>query len=167
MNRSTDPVPPMQSASPRSPVMNWLPIAGDFREDLRAALARGKPTDGLEGLASLAAHRLSFLETIQLDRALARLGAKEAPGFQPVRLAILASSTVDHLSPAIRVAGLRRRLMIRVNTGAYGQYRQDLLDPASSLHQFAPQFVLFSITARHTICDVPLSATAAEADEVI
>src|SRR5271168_4296803 len=148
MNRSTDPVPHMQSASPRSPMMNWLPIAGDFREDLRAALAREKRTDALEGLAALAAHRLSFLETVQLDRALARLGPKEAPGFQPVRLAILASSTVDHLAPAIRVAGLRRKLLIEVQSGTYGQYRQDLLDPASALHRFRPQAALFSLTAR-------------------
>src|SRR5271167_3921459 len=104
MNRSTDPAPPMQSASPRSPMMNWLPIAGDFREDLHAALARATPADGLEGLASLAGHRLGFLETVQLDRALGRIGLKDATGFQALRLAILASSTVDHLSPAIRVA---------------------------------------------------------------
>jgi len=167
MNRSTDPAPPMQSASPRSPVMNWLPIAGDFREDLRAALARGKPTDGLEGLASLAAHRLSFLETIQLDRALARLGVKDAPGFQPVRLAVLASSTVDHLSPAIRVAGLRRKLLIDVHSGSYGQYRQDLLDPASALRRFQPQTVLFSLSAREAIAGVALTASAAEVDGAI
>ena len=140
-------------------MMNWLPIARDFREDLRAALAQAKPTDGLEGLASLAAHRLGFLETVQLDRALARLGLKEAPGFQPVRLAILASSTVDHLPPAIRVAGLRRRLLIDVHSGAYGQYRQDLLDPASALHRFAPQAVLFSLTAREAIAGVALTAS--------
>ena len=129
----------MQSASPASPMMNWLPIAGDFREDLRAALARSTPEDRLEGLASLAGHRLGFVETIQLDRALARLGIKEAAGFQPVRLTILASSTVDHLAPAIRVAGLRRRLLIEVHGGTYGQYRQDFIDPASALHRFQPQ----------------------------
>jgi hypothetical protein len=86
-------------------MMNWLPIAGDFREELRAAMAQAKPGDGLEALTTLAAHRLSFLETVQLDRALGRLEVKEAPGLQAVRLAILASSTVDHLPPAIRVAG--------------------------------------------------------------
>ena len=157
----------MQSASPASPMMNWLPIAGDFREDLRAALARSTPEDRLEGLASLAGHRLGFVETIQLDRALARLGIKEAAGFQPVRLAILASSTVDHLAPAIRVAGLRRRLLIEVHGGTYGQYRQDLLDPASALHRFQPQAALFSLTAREAISGVALAATAAEVDGAI
>jgi FkbH-like protein len=156
-----------QGASSRSPAMSWLPIAANFRDDLRAALDQAKPTDGLESLAALAAHRLGFLETVQLDRALARLDVKEAPGFAPVRLAILASSTVDHLPPAIRVAGLRRRLLIEVHSGAYGQYRQDLLDPASALHRFKPQAALFSLSAREAMASVPLTATAAEVDDAI
>jgi FkbH-like protein len=147
--------------------MGWLPIAPDFRGDLRAALDQAKPSDGLERLVALAAHRLGFLETVQLDRALARLNLKEAAGFAPVRLAILASSTVDHLPPAIRVAGLRRRLLIEVHAGAYGQYRQDVLDPASALHQFKPQAVLFSLSAREAIAYVPLTATAAEVEDAI
>ena len=121
----------------------------------------------LERLAALAAHRLGFLETVQLDRALARLDLKEAPGFASVRLAVLASSTVDHLPPAIRVAGLRRKLLIEVHSGAYGQYRQDLLDPASALHRFKPQTVLFSLSAREAIAGVSLTATAAEVDDAI
>src|SRR5271154_3574353 len=157
----------MQSASPRSPMMNWLPIARDFREDLRAALARTKPTECLEGMAALAGHRLGFLETVQLDRALARLGLKEAPGFQPVRLAILASSTVDQLPPAIRVAGLRRKLLIDVHSGTYGQYRQGLLDPSSALHRFQPQAALFSLTAREAIAGVALGANGGEVDGAI
>ena len=142
-------------------------MAPDFRGDLRAALDTAKPTDCLENLASLAAYRLGFLETVQLDRAFGRLGLTAAPGFSPIRLAVLASSTVDHLSPAIRIAGLRRRLLIDVHSGAYGQYRQDLLDPTSSLHQFTPQTVLFSLTAREAIAGVPLTATVAEVDETI
>jgi FkbH-like protein len=157
----------LQGASPRSPIMSWLPVADDFRGDLRAALDQAMPTDALDGLAALAARRLGFLETVQLARALARLDLKEAPGFQPVRLAILASSTVDHLPPAIRVAGLRRRLLIEVHSGAYGQYRQDLLDADSALHRFAPQAVLFSLSAREAIASVSLTATAAEVDDAI
>ena len=154
-------------SSTRCPMMSWLPIASDFRGDLHAALETAKLTDRLEKLVSLAIYRIGFLETIQLDRAFGQLGLKEAPGFLPIRLAVLASSTVDHLSPAIRVAGLRRRLLIDVHSGAYGQYRQDLFDPTSSLHQFAPQTILFSLTAREAIADVPLAATVAEVDESI
>ena len=157
----------MQSTAPRRPVMSWLPIAPDFHEDLRAALDCKEPTDCLENLASLSAYRLGFLETVQLDHAFGRLGLKEAPGFIPIRLAVLASSTVDHLSPAIRVAGLRRRFLIDVHVGAFGQYRQDLLDPTSSLYQFSPQAVLFSLAAREAIASVPLTASAAEVDKTI
>jgi FkbH-like protein len=148
-------------------MMNWLPIARDFRDDLSAALARPKPVEGVEALSALAGHRLSFVEAVQLDRALTRLEVKEAPGFQPVRLAILASSTVDHLPPAIRVAGLRRKMLIDVHSGTYGQYRQDLLDPASALHRFRPQAALFSVTAREAIAGVALAAGGAEVDGAI
>ncbi len=157
----------MHTIPPRSPMMSWLPLAGDYRGDLRAAVDKGSPTECLESLAALAAYRLGFLETVQLDRALGRLGLKEAPGFSAMRLALLASSTVDHLPPAIRVAGLRRKLLIEVYGGAYGQYRQELLDPTSSLHRFAPQVVLFSLTAREATAGVPVTATAAEVDAAI
>ena len=158
----------MQTTTLRCPMMDWLPIAGDFRADLRAALDNNtKPIDCIESLASLATHRLGFLETIQLDRALARLRLSEAPGFLRIRLAVLASGTVDHLLPAIRVAGLRRRLLIDVHNGAFGQYRQDLLDPSASIQRFGPQTILFSIAARELIEGVPLTATTAEVNEAI
>jgi FkbH-like protein len=149
------------------PINGWLPAASDFRADLGAALESRNPMDRLERLAFLAQQRIGYVETLQVDRALGRLTLEPGSGFTEVRLAILASSTADHLSPAIRVAGLRRRLMIDVHGGAYGQYRHDLLNPHSSLHHFDPQFVLFSITARETIAGVPLTATAAEVDKTI
>src|SRR5262245_17509469 len=157
----------MQNVTPSFPAMGWLPTAPDFRASLRAALDPARLADRLQNLASLAGCRLGFLETIQLDRAFTQSGLKETPGFASVRLAVLASSTVDHLLPAIRVAGLRRRLLIDTHCGAYGQYRQDLLDPTSSLHQFAPQTVLFSLTARNAVAGVPLTASVADVDAAI
>jgi FkbH-like protein len=147
--------------------MTWLPVAPDFGGDLRAALESPKPLGFLEKLASLAQHRLGFLETLQLDRALSQWTLEAVSGFSVVRLAILASSTVDHLLPAIRVAGLRRRLLIDVRIGAYGQYRQELLSPASFLHQFAPQMVLFSLTAREAASVVQLTTTETEVNAAI
>jgi FkbH-like protein len=146
-------------------MMDWLPAPQDFRGCLRLALEPSP--DRVEKLAALAQHRLSFLEMIQLDRALCSAGAEPPRGFSSVRLAILASATVDHLLPAIRVSGLRRRLLIDVHIGPYGQYRQQLLDPDSPLHRLRPQIVLLSLTAREAIASVPLTATAAEADAAI
>jgi FkbH-like protein len=149
------------------PMMNWLPVAPDFRGDLRAALATPAAADCLAKLAALAGYRLGFVETIQLDRALDRLRLNEASGFASIPLAILSSSTVDHLPPAIRVAGLRRKLLIDVHVGAYGQYRQDILLADSSLHQFKPKVVLFSLTAREVLAGIPLGASAGQVDEII
>jgi len=146
-------------------MMDWLPIPEDFRSSLRAAMEPG--TDRLEKLAALAQRRLGFLETIQVNGALARIGAESAQGFSTVRLAILASATVDHLVPGIRVGGLRRRLLMDVHIGPYGQYRQQLLDVDSPLHELHPQIVLLSLTAREAIGAVPLTATSAEADAAI
>jgi FkbH-like protein len=146
-------------------MMNWLPAAPDFRGCLRLAL---EPSgDRLGKLAALAQHQLSFLETIQLDRAIGPACVESSEGFSSVRLAILASATVDHLVPAIRVSGLRRRLLIDAYVGPYGQYRQQLLDAASPLYRLAPQVILLSLTAREAIAAVPLTATAAEADAAI
>jgi FkbH-like protein len=146
--------------------MSWLPIAPDFGGDLRTALKSASSGDRLQKLTSLAQYRLGFLETLQLGKALGRL-TSEPISSSSVRLAILASSIVDHLVPAIRVGGLRRKILIDIYTGAYGQYRQDLLESTSLLYQFAPQTILFSLTARDTIASVPLTATAAEVDKII
>ena len=147
--------------------MNWLPAPSDFRGDLRAALEAPQAADRVGKLATLADCRLSYLETIQVERALSRVSVAEAPGFSRIKLAIVASSTVDHLAPAIRVAGLRHRLLLDVYVGQYGQYRQELLDEASPLHRFGPQIVLISLTAREAVAGAPLAATAAEVEEII
>jgi FkbH-like protein len=146
-------------------MMDWLPISQDFRGGLHHALQSTE--DRLEKLAALAQHRLSFLETIQLDRALGTAYGEPVHGFSNVRLAILASATVDHLVPPIRVSGLRRRLLIDVYVGPYGQYRQQLLDPESQLHQFCPQIVLLSLAMRDAIAATPVTATAAEVEVAI
>ena len=70
---------------------------------------------------------------------------------RPVRLAVLGSSTVDHLQAGIRIGGLRRGLWITTWQGDYGQYAQALSDPDSSLYRWAPTVVLFALDARHVL----------------
>lgn len=147
--------------------MNWLPSPQDFRQSLRLALAATDPLERLEELANLAQHQLGFLETIQLDNALGKTPVTATASFAALRLALLSSCTVDHLLPAIRVAGLRRRLRIEIYTGSFGQYRQELLDPASALHGFCPDVIVFSLTAREAVAGVPLGATTNEANQAM
>lgn len=148
-------------------MLGWLPAPSDFRGDLRAAIEAPRPAERLNRLAALAGHRLGFLETLQLDRALGRLVGEPATGFTTVRLAMLGSSTVDHLAPAIRVAGLRRRLLIDVYIGGYDQYQHELFDSSSPLYRFSPQVILLSVSARRTLSRVPITASADDVNAVI
>lgn len=159
------PMPGRELRWPRS--LEWLPAPSDFRAELKSATDSTDPAERLEKLAALARCRLGYLESLQLERAVRAAPAVELPGFTPIRLAILASSTADHLGPAIRVAGLRRGLRVEVQIGQYGQYRQEVLDPSSSLHRFGPQAVLFSLTAREVVAGADLSASAADVDAMI
>jgi FkbH-like protein len=145
----------------------WLTTPADFAGELRSALQISSPADRLTRLTALAQHRLGLLETIQLDRAIVAVPPEAAAGVSRVRLAILASSTVDHLVPAIRVAGLRRGVLFDVLVGGFGQYRQNVLDPASPLQAFTPHVVLFALTARELLAAIPLTANKDTADAAI
>ena len=82
---------------------------------------------------------------------------------QPYRLAVLGSSTTVHLPPSLRVAGLRAGLWLEVYEGDYGQYRQELNNPASSLHAFRPDAILFAVNAWSVSAAVSASDSAASA----
>lgn len=147
--------------------MDHPATVNDFRSRLQAALARTHPRARLDDLARLARSDLNFVETIQLGSELARIATEAIEGYGQLRLAILSTSTVDHLLPAIRIAGLRRNLQIQAYPGAFGQYRQEVLDPASPLRDFRPGVILFSLTARQAISGVPLAAPAEVVDRAL
>jgi FkbH-like protein len=146
-------------------VLHWLPRPSDFRPALKAAVSIADQGERLEALISLAAHRLDLVETIQLDNALRHIASDPPAGVTRIRLALLSSTTIDHLLPAIRVAGLRRRLLIEVYKGSFGQYRQELMDPQSALHAFRPGVILLSLSASELIAGVALGATVEQAEQ--
>lgn len=130
--------------------LHWLPTHADFRAALKSATQLPDGAQRLAALADIAQHRLDALQTIQVERQVGE-GATLPEGWSRVRLAVLASHTVEHLLPGIRVAGLRRRIFVEAYVCTYGQYRQELSDPGSPLHAFAPQFVLFALAAQELL----------------
>ncbi len=106
-------------------------------------------------LVALANHRLGGLQTIRLDRRLTAFTEPPAAlATKPVRLAVLGSSTTDHLLPALRVGGLRRGLWVRTYSCEYGQYAGEIGDSTSALHAFKPDTVLFALDAHHLLAGV-------------
>ena len=128
----------------------WLPEISDWSARLKA-LDRAPAELVWPALVELGKSRLDLVKTERLARVLARLcGSPPAQiATPPVRLAVLGSSTLEHLLPGVRVAGLRRNIWIETYTGPYGQYAQELHDAGSALHTFRPSSVLFALDARH------------------
>ncbi|WP_342150033.1 HAD-IIIC family phosphatase [Methylorubrum sp. SB2] len=143
------------------PDLDWLPDPGPWAERL-AALRQAPSWDGFVALANT---RLNAVRTNALARALDAAFPEPPQGLaRPlVRLAVLGSSTVSHLLPAIRVAGLRRGLRIYLYEGPYGGYRQEILDPASGLHAFAPDDILLLFDAAHATAGFDVAQDAEQA----
>ncbi len=142
------------------PELSWLPdVPASWRDDLAALPGAPPATAGEQAacwgrLVSLSNHNLDGLQTARLDRRLQLLFGAAPPAdlaSVPVRLAVLASSTVEHLLPGLRVGALRRGLWLNLYVAGYGQYAQELRDPASPLHGFAPTAVLFALDAPHLL----------------
>ena len=150
--------------------LTWLPAPDQWDDAVRAAAAGSGDRARLwSALVALANVRLDTLKTNKLDRlAQAHFAdtAPEALQTRPERLAVLASATMGHLMPAIRVAALRRRLWVKTFEPGFGQYYQSLLDPASDLARFAPTTVLLALDARHVTRGLDPFGTAADAKAV-
>jgi FkbH-like protein len=142
----------------------WLPEKSDWSGAFSAA--RKLPaTEAAARLRELTNFNIDFLQTVQMDRALTKIAdaAKaEANASKPVRLALLGSSTLGHLAPAIRVAAYRRGLWVEIFEGDYGLYRMELeaaADPESPLKKFAPDVLLLAIDSQQ--------ATRGTADDAV
>ena len=129
----------------------WLPKFLDWNEKL--SVARSLPVEQAAPLfVQLANARIDFLQTAKLDKVAMQMGPALFGQFNrtpPVRLALIGSSTLTHLIPAIRVAGMRRNFAFEIFEGHYGMYLQELADPSSDLYKFKPDVLLIALDAHH------------------
>jgi FkbH-like protein len=131
----------------------WLPHNLDWQRTVESA-QRSDPQSALEQFIALANSRIDFIQTARLDRAIQRAetwlrGLVNAA--KPIRLALLGSCTLTHLSPGIRIGAMRRGVWVDVYEGGYGMYRQEIQDKQSELYQFRPDVLLLSIDAYHLV----------------
>jgi len=149
--------------------LDWLPPHPGLPTAITAARALPTPAERLAEAIRLAGFQRDGLATTRIDRLAQESLAEAAPpeGWQRRRLALLGSSTLDTLIPAIRVAALARRLILDVNAAPYGQLRQAILDPDSPLAETKPDFVLLALDANAVLPALPLTASRAEVEAVI
>jgi FkbH-like protein len=145
----------------------WLPeLTDDWRTSFQAIAAsdQGSWAD----LMALSNARLDFILTSKLDKLLQRLCGDAPPpelATKPVRLAVLGSSTVDHLLPGLRVSALRRNIWLKAYVPDYGQYLSELLNADSKLREFAPNAFLCTFDPCHfvSMASMDLDQKAADA----
>ena len=147
--------------------LHWLPIQSDWRQRLRALPT--DPATAWDNAVALANTQLNFVLTNALDEMVRRIfpTGPDTLSTKKVRLAVLGSSTLAHLLPAIRVAGLRRGIWIDTYENDYGQYLQELSDPDSPLHAFKPTAVLVALDAYHLTAGVTAGMDAASAEAAL
>ena len=148
--------------------LHWMPPPEDF--DARLAALRdsdAEPADILKGLQALATARLDFMQTRKLDKLAGQFAGKLPPRVPRLRLALLGTSTLEHLVPGIRVAALRRGLVVEAQVGPYGQWRQQILDESSELYAFKPHAILLCLDQSSILSELPLSSPDEEVDAAI
>jgi FkbH-like protein len=159
--------------------LHWLPEDPAWRDRLKALREAASPDAGSEGglsedawskAVALANLRMNFVRANALDQTVQALSGGAPPRSlrtKPIRLALLGSCTMAHLHGAIRVAGLRRGLWIDTYENDYGQYMQELADPGSALHAFAPTTVLLALDAHHLASGLSAALGQADADAAV
>src|SRR5882757_6251977 len=129
----------------------WLPEEPDWAARLEQA-RKLEPASALKEFARLSNHRIDFVQTARLDRAVQQFAKRPealASFTTSIKVAFLGSSTLTHLLAGIRIGALRRGIWVEVFEGAYGMYRQELQDASSALHAFKPAVLLLALDARH------------------
>jgi hypothetical protein len=132
------------------PQLHWLPSLPSWEERLKQL--KNADISAWEELIALSNCNLDLVDTMRLDRKLTQLFGKCAPpaiGTKPVRMALLSSSTVDHLKPALRVGALRHGIWLDIFTPGYGQYYSELRDESSALFAYRPDCILFALDTQH------------------
>lgn len=90
------------------------------------------------------------------------------PADMPIqRVAVLGSVTTDYLARAIACGILIEGTAARVYQAPFGAYIQEILDPASPLHSFAPDLAVIAPDWRDLIADLPIGAATAEVDAAL
>ncbi|MDB5579744.1 MAG: haloacid dehalogenase [Bradyrhizobium sp.] len=120
----------------------WLP---DPPEDFKARCAAALTVaDSGTALMRLAGHRLTSTQYLTFARTMTRaheLGARLGP-LEPIRIAVLPSSTFDAIATAIPAAVVRRGMAATIEVAEYDQIVQAAFDPTAAIWRSTPDAVL-------------------------
>ena len=124
----------------------WLPECATFPSQLKEldGLSADRKIDRLKFLTQ---HKLDFIKTNALAAKIAAVTSSDyvAQCGPTVKVALLSSHTVSHLTGGIAVAALRRGFNANLFVGQYGLYRNELLEPDPALKTFSPNVIVIAV----------------------
>lgn len=85
---------------------------------------------------------------VRAERVIDKVASASGWERRKVRIALLGSSTTALLAPVIRAGLFRDRIAAEIHQGSFGAFRQEILDPASALYRFAPEYVVLLVNHR-------------------
>ena len=109
---------------------------------IKTIAAAGDHIGALAALRRLARHEDDFVTQRKYARLVNKL-PKDGLELQPLKLALLASSTTDHFAEILRLWLALEGFDADIFQPPFGQTAQSVLDPASALYAFAPDMVWF------------------------
>lgn len=132
---------------------------GEALRAIKAAKAQGDGAAAFAQLAGIASPDFDFPTQRRMAGLVKGLGPET---LRPLKVALLAGSTLDHFAEVLVLWGALRGLAIEIWTAPFDTIEQTVLDPHSGLYAFAPEIAWIFTTHR----DVRLAvAPGAEPDQ--
>ena len=109
----------------------------------QAYRALGDAKRALSDVIACAQRTLDYGVLSKAARLLGRLAARgiEVPG-RRIRVGVVGSSTTELFPALLKLLCARDGMSAEIYCGAFGAFRQEILDPQSGLHAFRPDFVV-------------------------
>lgn len=146
----------LENPSPSNTVLGqleeWLGASGAARgpaftvliHTIKDALKADEVAVALDAICRTALPDLDYTSAQSLARLYRRAADRAAPAGQPVRVAVLGSSTTDQLSALLDLYLFAGGVSAEIYESDFGVFRQEILDPDSGLYTFNPNTVFLA-----------------------
>lgn len=122
-----------------------VPDVGLCAKISRASLESGEHEDAYRWLLRATRGSGPSLGWMSAGALLPKLEAvMQLPARRVVRVALASSYTTPHFALLLRLAALGRGLHLQLFEADFGAYAQSVLDPASALYEFEPDYVILA-----------------------
>ncbi len=120
--------------------------ADRLRQDVTSCLAAGDLHRATHA-ARVLLERDPGRRTHAFLRECARKSGASSSALKPIKVALLSSFSIEFLHDSLIALGFASGLNIEIHQSGFGTFRQELLDPSSSLYRAAPDVVVLAVEA--------------------